>query len=201
MRSKTIFITQFRFNVALTLNSCNINNKNDCAEKSELLAKLGNSFDYIPTANDYQIVKHKFFTLSYAEKYEQAEWVVNELKSESTSYKNFNQPFFITDNLVKTSSAQWLNYEKSGFDKGHLCPVGDVKFFKIAFIDTLYTSNTSPQKHDFNSGIWNTLEQKVRYCSKKYNGIYVVTDPVLTSILKNISKEILPYHNIFTKFY
>ena len=50
-----------------------------------------------------------------------------------------------------------------------------MEFDQSAYNDTFYTSNISPQDHDFNSGIWNRLEQKTRYWADKYNDIYVVT--------------------------
>ena len=75
---------------------------------------------------------------------------------------------FIEDPLVKTESADWRNYKKSGYDKGHLCPAGDMKISEESYNDTFFTSNISPQKHDFNAGIWNNLEQKICYWTSKY---------------------------------
>ena len=49
---------------------------------------------------------------------------------------------------------------------------------KFAHDETFLTSNISPQKHDFNSGIWNRLEQKTRYWASKYNGVFVVSGGV-----------------------
>ena len=37
-------------------------------------------FDFLPTSTTNQIVKHNYYSLSYNEKYEQAEWVAYELK-------------------------------------------------------------------------------------------------------------------------
>jgi endonuclease G len=42
----------------------------------------------------------------------------------------------------------------------------------------LLTSNIAPQEHNFNNGVWNRLEQKVRYWAVKYDGLYVVTGGV-----------------------
>ena len=43
---------------------------------------------YLPTSTTKQIVKHDYYTLSYNEKFEQAEWVAYELKKE---YLNITQ--------------------------------------------------------------------------------------------------------------
>lgn len=148
------------------------------------------SFNFLPTSTTKQIVKHNYYTLSYSEEHEQAEWVAYSLDKKDIVYTNFKRPFFIEDPKVKTKSAHWRNYKKSGYDRGHLCPAGDRKFSKDAFDETFYTSNISPQKHDFNAGIWNKLEQKVRYWTKKYNHLYVITGGILTdSNYKTIGKE------------
>ncbi len=157
------------------------------------------NFDFLPLSTTNKIIKHEFFTLSYNEKYEQAEWVAYELKSSMLLKNHFERPFFIEDPLVGTNSADWKNYKKSGYDKGHLCPAGDMKFSKKAFDDTFFTSNISPQKHDFNDGVWNRLEEKVRYWAKKNKSIYVITGGILKEGLKSIGKENVAIPEFFYK--
>lgn len=155
--------------------------------------------DLSPKSTTNQIVIHDNYSLSYHEKHEQAEWVAYTLKNAKSSGNNFERPFFIEDKKVKTRSADWRNYKNSGYDKGHLCPAGDMKFSKKAFDETFLTSNISPQKHDFNEGVWNRLEQKVRYWSTKYGEVYIVTGGVLTDGLKTIGKENVSVPNYFYK--
>ena len=157
------------------------------------------SFDFLPTSTTNQIIKHDYYTLSYSEKHEQAEWVAYELKKSYVRNSNFKRPYFIEDSKVKTGSADWRNYKKSGYDKGHLCPAGDMEFAINAYNDTFFTSNISPQIHDFNGGIWNRLEQKTRYWATKYDGVYVITGGVLNSSLKTIGKEEVSVPNYFYK--
>lgn len=159
----------------------------------------GNSFDYLPSSTTNQIIKHDYFTLSYSEKHEQAEWVAYELKKSYIKSANFKRPYFIEDSKVKTGSADWRNYKKSGYDKGHLCPAGDMEFAINAYNDTFFTSNISPQIHDFNSGIWNRLEQKTRYWATKYDGVYVITGGILEPSLKTIGRENVSVPNYFYK--
>ncbi|MFH6933724.1 DNA/RNA non-specific endonuclease [Flavobacterium sp. YO12] len=154
---------------------------------------------YLPTSTTSQIVKHKYYTLSYNEKFEQAEWVAYELKKEYLKNADYKRPYFIEDPKVTTGSADWRNYKKSGYDKGHLCPAGDMEFSEEAYNDTFYTSNISPQKHDFNSGIWNRLEQKTRYWAGKYNDIYVVTGGILKDSDKKIGTEKVSVPKYFYK--
>ena len=169
----------------------------DASKKKE--RNKSQSFDFLPTSTTNQIVIHDYYTLSYNEKYEQAEWVAYELKKSYVRSSNFERPYFIEDPKVKTGSADWRNYKKSGYDKGHLCPAGDMEFAINAYNDTFFTSNISPQVHDFNGGVWNRLEQKVRYWATKYDGIYVITGGVLQPSLKTIGKEEVLVPNYFYK--
>lgn len=167
--------------------------------EERIQSNLKQSFDFLPTSTTNQIIKHEFYTLSYNEKQEQAEWVAYELKKSYVRSNNFKRPYFIDDPKVKTGSADWRNYKNSGYDKGHLCPAGDMEFAINAYNDTFFTSNISPQKHDFNGGVWNRLEQKTRYWATKYDGIYVVTGGVLKGSLKTIGKEKVSVPHYFYK--
>ncbi|MBL87154.1 MAG: endonuclease [Winogradskyella sp.] len=154
---------------------------------------------FLPTSTTGQIVHHQNYSLSYSEPHEQAEWVAYELKSSHLSSTNHKRPYFEIDNAVKSGAAHWRNYKQSGYDRGHLCPAGDRRFSKAAHDETFLTSNISPQEHQFNAGIWNRLEQKVRYWAKKYDGVFVVTGGVLKDGLKTIGEERVAVPNQFYK--
>ncbi len=156
-------------------------------------------FNYLPTSTTGQIISHEAFSLSYNELYEQAEWVAYSLDKKDLVYTDFDRPFFIDDPKVLSGSANYKNYKNSGYDRGHLCPAADRKYTYKAFKETFYTSNISPQKHDFNAGVWNRLEQKVRYWTKKYEHLYVVTGGILTKDLKDIGKEDVAVPKYFYK--
>ncbi|WP_159021894.1 DNA/RNA non-specific endonuclease [Formosa sp. L2A11] len=154
---------------------------------------------YLPTSTTGEVVFHNTYTLSYNEYYEQAEWVAYELKKSDIVYNNRKRPYFNEDKAVKTKSADWRSYKKSGYDKGHLCPAGDRKKSLASYNETFLTSNISPQLHDFNAGIWNDLEQQVRTWAKSYNAVYVVTGGVLNKNLKTIGKDPVAVPNYFYK--
>ncbi len=101
--------------------------------------------------------------------------------------------------MVSTRSADWKNYRGSGFDKGHLCPAGDMRFSESAYNQTFYTSNISPQEKEFNAGVWNRLEQKVRYWTKTYNTVYVITGGILQNGLEEIGSEDVAVPRYFYK--
>ena len=146
-------------------------------------------FNYLPTSTTNQIVEHAYYTLSYVEKHEQAEWVAYELLKKHIAYNKFKRPYFEVDPLVKTNSASWKNYKNSGYDRGHLCPAADRRFNKKAHDETFLTSNISPQLNEFNAGIWNDLEKKVRYWLNRDQQFYVVTGPVFGNSKKTIGFE------------
>ncbi len=163
-------------------------------EKAEIISEGKSTKEdtneyFLPTSTTGQIVHHKGYSLSYSELHEQAEWVAYELKKSHLSNTNFKRPYFEIDKAVKTGAANWRNYKKSGYDRGHLCPAGDRRYSQLTHDETFLTSNISPQEHKFNSGIWNTLEQKVRYWASKYDGVFVVTGGVLSGEMETIGDE------------
>ena len=158
-------------------------------DSAEAEKRPGSHFNFLPTSTTNQIVKHDYYTLSYSEPHEQAEWVAYELKKEHLSRINRKRPLFEPDKKVKTKSAHWGNYKNSGYSKGHLLPAGDRKFSKKAYDNTFLTSNISPQKPGFNGGVWNRLEQKVRYWVGKERHLYVITGGVLEDGLATIGRE------------
>jgi endonuclease G len=144
---------------------------------------------FLPNSTTGKIIRHSYFSLSYSEKHEQAEWVAYELRKEQLAKTDFERPYFVQDRKIRTESADWRNYKNSGYDRGHLCPAGDRRFNYDAYHETFLTSNISPMDHDFNAGIWNRLEQKVRYWVSRREGLFVVTGGVLKNGLKTIGEE------------
>jgi endonuclease G len=154
---------------------------------------------FLPSSTTGQIVHHDGYSLSYSEVHEQAEWVAYELKKAHLENTNYKRPYFEIDHSVKTKAAHWRNYKNSGYDRGHLCPAGDKKYSQAAHDETFLTSNISPQRHDFNSGVWNRLEQKTRYWAGKYDGVFVISGGVLSEGLETIGDEKVAVPNMFYK--
>lgn len=166
-------------------------------EKDKSISKIDNYL--LPSSTTNAIVAHDYFMLSYKEDFEQAEWVMYELKKNHLTYDDRKRPYFIEDPKVKSKSADWRNYKRSGYDRGHLCPAGDRRFSEYAYNETFYTSNISPQHNDFNAGVWNRLEQQVRQWCKKYGDLYVITGGVLENGLDEIGDEDVAVPNAFYK--
>lgn len=136
-----------------------------------------------------KLISHAGYTLSYNEKYEQANWVAYELTSAETNsiYNRSNQ--FLKDPKVKTGSAENSDYAGSGYDRGHLAPAGDMGWSEKSMVESFYYSNMSPQVPSFNRGIWKNAESFTREAAIENHAIYVVTGPVFTSDMSTIGKN------------
>jgi endonuclease G len=136
--------------------------------------------NYLPTSTTGVIVRHKYYTLSYSENDEQAEWVAYVLTRQRLQMDWQDRPdLFESDPLVRTGSATLSDYRGSGYDRGHLAPAADMAFNTTAITESFYLSNISPQVRDFNHGVWKELEELSRDWAIKFNKLYVVTGPLL----------------------
>lgn len=142
---------------------------------------------YLPTSTTGNIIKHQYYALSYSEEYEQPEWVAYELTKDRLYTKGVGRTNdFRPDSKIGSGSATPADYRGSGYDRGHLVPAGDMGFDYDAMSETFFMSNMSPQKRNFNGGIWRELEELTRSWTKKFRHLYVVTGPIL-------SQEMLGY--------
>lgn len=157
------------------------------------------SVSYLPVpARD--VVVHKYYSLSYNEQKEQANWVYYTLTDAMilNGGEERNNSFKM-DKLVATGSAKSSDYTKSGYDRGHLCPAADMGFEKVAMEESFFMSNISPQIPEFNRGIWKELEAKVREWAKTEHEIIVVTGPVFKNEMGFIGKENVSVPGYFFK--
>ena len=135
--------------------------------------------DLLPTSTTGQIIQHTYYTLSYSEDHEQAEWVFYQLTPALVNGTTPRIDDFRPDPLVSTGSAQLSDYRGSGYDRGHLCPAADMKLNHTAMSETFFMSNMSPQVAGFNRGVWKKLEGLVRNWAITEGRLYVVTGGVL----------------------
>jgi endonuclease G len=169
-------------NIGVSLAQTNINNieipelkKNDC------------------------IIHHEGYVLSYNERHEQANWVAYELTDIETVPIVKRNNKFMTDPAIKTESASTDDYLKSGYDRGHLAPAGDMAWSEKSMEESFYYSNMSPQKPSFNRGIWKKLEEQMRHWANEYHSIYIATGPILDSHLVSIGFNNVSVPNYYYK--
>lgn len=162
----------------------------------ELSNEKGDNIDsnFYPESTTGEVVSHKFYTLSYHEEHEQAEWVAYKLSKENLLKPRVKrEKRFSQDDAIKSFSAKHNDYSHSGYTRGHLAPAGDMAFSQEAMRETFYMSNMSPQLKEFNGGIWRELEENVRNWAFDNEELYIVTGPILNKghIIKSIG-----YNNV-----
>ncbi len=81
------------------------------------------------------------------------------------------------------------DYYKSGYDRGHLAPAGDMKISSISMSESFLLSNISPQNSSFNRGGWKKLESQVRNWVLSEGNMYVVTGPILSNPIGSIGSN------------
>jgi endonuclease G len=136
-----------------------------------------------------QIIRHEGYTLCYVEEFEQPSWVSYKLTSAQVKGKNDRENDFRPDPEVNTKSALPDDYRGSGYDRGHLAPAADFKSSAVLMSESFFMSNMSPQEPDFNRGIWEKLESRVRTWVKRDEVLYIVTGPVLKGNMAYIGKR------------
>ena len=165
-----------------------------------LTDRSGNVRTFLPSSRG-EVVHHTYYSLSYIEQHEQAEWTAHLLSKEMLRIPNVPRSnYFNPDPSVSTGSAVHADYSGSGYTRGHLVPAGDMAHHKIAMEESFYMSNMSPQLRAFNNGVWRELEENVRDWAFSNGSVYVITGPVLNdSIRKKIGKNRVSVPDSFFK--
>ena len=152
-----------------------------------------------PTSTTNQLINHNYFTVSYSENDEQAEWVAYKIYPESLRSSVERTNDYREDPFVKTGSASRNDYLKSGYDMGHLAPAETMSQNSTSMSESFYLSNISPQKDSFNRGIWKTLEGKVRYWAAMNDSLFVVTGPILDHPIDQVGENNVTVPRAFYK--
>ncbi|AWG42786.1 DNA/RNA non-specific endonuclease [Candidatus Borreliella tachyglossi] len=161
-----------------------------------------------------QVLHKKYYSLGYAESARQSEWIAYHLKREMVELaltllkekkiKRSNK--FFEDKDIKGISPKLNDYLKSGYDRGHIVSSADMSFSEKAMRETYFLSNISPQKKEFNSGIWLKLEKLVREWAILKGKLYIISAGILTEnkgfigknkilVPKNFYKIVLSLNN------
>ena len=81
-------------------------------------------------------------------------------------------PYTLQQNIVSSAYG-------TGHSRGHQIPSADRLATRAANVSTFYATNITPQDSNFNGGIWEKLESKVRTFAKACDTLYVVTGCVV----------------------
>ena len=84
--------------------------------------------------------------------------------------------FHPDDRLPLADQAQLADYRRSGYDRGHMTPSGDMPD-EQAQQQSFSLANMVPQTPKLNRGIWAKIETVVRARATSSGELYVVTGP------------------------
>ena len=135
-------------------------------------------------------LNHPGFTISYNPDHKQPNCVAWELTRDKANANDFsrNDADFWPDPDVPDGPTL-ADYKGSGYDRGHMCPAGDMKWSLDAMRACFYLTNMSPQSHTLNNGSWKSLEEKCREWATRDSSIIIICGPVLTDRITNTIGE------------
>lgn len=82
--------------------------------------------------------------------------------------------FFPEPSLAPDSRGELIDYRRSGFDRGHLSPSGDMPGHE-AQRESFSLANIAPQNSELNRGAWAELESRLRDFAHAQGDLWVVT--------------------------
>lgn len=92
-------------------------------------------------------------------------------------YDQRDNRFHPEPRLPAGDRAQLRDYTRSGFDRGHMAPSGDMAD-AAADYDSFSLANIVPQAGGLNRNSWSDLEDYIRKLTTKLGAAYVVTGPL-----------------------
>lgn len=85
--------------------------------------------------------------------------------------------FHPEDQLPADEQAELSDYARSGFDRGHMTPSGNMPD-PDSQADSFTLANMVPQNHPLNTGLWSDIEGAVRALARREGELHVVTGPL-----------------------
>lgn len=133
-----------------------------------------------PTCDE--ILTGRYFTIGYSWYFRQPKWVLETVNPNAKfEWEVERKDIFRADiRIPRRFRAGLKAYEKSGYDRGHLVASANQDELAIQNSETFLLSNMSPQKPEFNRGIWRRLEIAVRNLNDQKNILetFVLTAPL-----------------------
>lgn len=130
-------------------------------------------------ANTYNLCRLSYQVL-YSGKTKTPIWVAEDIQRDNVLGKMPRSNDFSEDSDIPAQfRATLLDYNKSGYARGHMAPAANNRTNALAEKQTYLLTNIAPQVgHCNNSGIWSQLEEIVRDWAVHYGELYVVTGTV-----------------------
>lgn len=102
--------------------------------------------------------------------------------------------FHAEPKLPPAERAELSDYARSGFDRGHMAPNGDMPD-RRSQQESFTLANMVPQDGDNNRHVWAAIEGAVRKMAKREGALYVITGPAfLGKNLRKVGNVLVPSH-------
>ena len=102
--------------------------------------------------------------------------------------------FHAEDALPEADRAELKDYERSGYDRGHMAPNADFATRK-AQAESFSLANMVPQVHENNAGVWAGIEAAARQMALDEGEVYVLSGPAFVGKdIKKIGNVLVPTH-------
>jgi len=96
--------------------------------------------------------------------------------------------------LPPFARAELSDYARSGYDRGHMAPNGDMPDRRSQH-ESFTLANMVPQDADNNRHVWAGIEGAVRKLAQKEGDMYVITGPAfIGGDLQKVGKVLVPTH-------
>jgi endonuclease G len=131
------------------------------------------------TTEKVTLLCRKMYALAHSPSRHTAYWSAEHLIGQQQLADSPRVNSFKADpDLPDSEAAKPSDYAGTGYDQGHMSPVGDMHLDAVAMLESFYLSNMVPQAPMNNRDGWNHLEYYVRGASMKYHDVYVITGPI-----------------------
>lgn len=133
----------------------------------------------IPESLTSELIEYPGFTVSFNADTHQPNYVAWELTGEEVgSQRTSRRAASFAPDPVVAGCASLDDYRRSGYDRGHMAPAGDMKWDSTAMQSSFLLTNISPQAHELNQGSWRALEEKCRDWAMRDSAIVIVCGPI-----------------------
>ena len=140
-------------------------------------------------ANTLYLCKQNY-AINYRTDTKTAEYVVEHPTGASIKGSAKRQDNFHPDlSLPKQYQSTLADYDKSGYDRGHLAPAGDNTTNDSIMSESFALSNMVPQNPSNNRIIWNNLETKIRNLVLRNHNLYVTSGTYYKPVYKTIGVD------------
>lgn len=130
---------------------------------------------------DTRVMRRTGYTVSFNDEWLMPNWVAWELTPERVDGKVKRSDIFTPDpHLPEKLRVEHRDYSRSGYDRGHMAPAGDMKWDELAMQESFYMSNMCPQAPNLNKGDWKELEEACRKWTQQHRtSVYIACGPIV----------------------